>query len=486
MLPFPDTAYARLRLDPGAVPLLREHGASPPERVLQAIWLHQRLKRDELRSLDGQPIRILHPGFLSREGGPDFCGAVIQFGPAPARMGDVEVDIRAGGWTAHGHDRNPAFRNVILHVIWESGRPVCGAPPELAISDKLDAPLGELRLWLDSDLAGDMPDRFRGRCCRVLGELSAEKRGELLRDAAAVRLSGKGAQFQARARQAGWEQSLWEGLFGALGYKHNSWPMRRLAESRSRWDAPPATALQVQARLLGMAGLLPADLTRARASADGYVRRLWDQWWREQEEFADCALPASVWRFHGQRAANHPQRRLALAAHWVAAGGLVAKIERWCAEDACRSGRSAAASLLDVLRVDGDEFWSWHWTLRSARTSRPLPLLGPARATDLAVNVILPWIWIRAVEGRNADVQRAVEERYQGWPAAQDNAVLRLARERLWGGASRRAFRGAVEQQGCLQISRDFCNRSDAACRDCGFPRFVREFAGSDAVGLKG
>jgi hypothetical protein len=36
-----------------------------------------------------------------------------------------------------------------------------------------------------------------------------------------VRLRSKAAQFQARARQAGWEQSLWEGLFRGLGYKRN-------------------------------------------------------------------------------------------------------------------------------------------------------------------------------------------------------------------------------------------------------------------------
>jgi len=36
---------------------------SPPERLLQQIWHHQRLLRDELRTLDGQRVRIIHPGF---------------------------------------------------------------------------------------------------------------------------------------------------------------------------------------------------------------------------------------------------------------------------------------------------------------------------------------------------------------------------------------------------------------------------------------
>jgi hypothetical protein len=44
---------------------------------------------------------------------------------------------------------------------------------------------------------------------------------DLLHQAAHVRLQSKAAQFQARARRVGWEQSHWEGLFRAPGYKHN-------------------------------------------------------------------------------------------------------------------------------------------------------------------------------------------------------------------------------------------------------------------------
>src|SRR6185369_1059272 len=114
------TTYAEWRLRNGLVPILREDRESPPEALLQAIWQHQRLRRDELRTAaDGRPVRVLHPGFRSVEGGPDFRGAVVQFGDDPPRSGDVEVDVRPGGWRAHGHDRNPAFEKVILHVVWE-------------------------------------------------------------------------------------------------------------------------------------------------------------------------------------------------------------------------------------------------------------------------------------------------------------------------------------------------------------------------------
>ena len=308
-----------------------------------------------------------------------------------------------------------------------------------------------------------------------MSELSPEKLRELLLQAAQIRFRGKAAQFQARARQVGWEQTLWEGIFRALGYKHNVWPMQSLAENRERWFAPRTSPLALQARLLGLAGLLPADLTRAQASADSYLRHVWDHWWREREEFSDCILPRALWRFHGQRPANHPQRRIALAAHWLSANTLPAKIERWCTKKFA-DGEMAPA-LLEIFQIGPDEFWSWHWTIRSPRLKKPQPLLGASRVADLAVNVILPWLWIRALEGKNSDLQREIENRFNAWPAAEDNAVLRLARQRLLGNASRRTPSGsAAEQQGLIQIVRDFCDHSNAVCENCRFPELVRDW----------
>ncbi|TAK97822.1 MAG: DUF2851 family protein [Verrucomicrobia bacterium] len=467
--PLSDNFYARWRTRPGVGWSLREDAATPPERLLQAVWQHQRLHREHLKTLDGRPVRVLHPGFCSLEGGPDFRGAVIQIGDEPPRSGDVEVDLRSSGWRAHGHDRNPNFGNVILHVVWD-GDAKTGTPTTLALREVLDAPLAELSLWLDHELPS-LPENLRGKCCAPLRELTDEETTLLLHEAAHVRLQSKAAQLASRARAAGWEQALWEGLFRGLGYKHNVWPMQNLAESRPRWLRRGDSVLQLQARLLGVSGLLPAELNRP-ADGDGhYLRRVWDCWWRERDEFADCIFPRAAWHLHGIRPANHPQRRVAAAAHWLLAGDLPARLQKWCATE--RKDFQLADSLLEVLQVERDEFWSWHWTFRSTRLAKPQPLLGETRATDLAINVILPWLWTRAKEGRNDDVRREVERRYFAWPAAEDNSLLRLARQRLLG-TRRIAFRNAALQQGLLQIVRDFCNHSNAICEECRFPELVR------------
>ncbi|HEV2390956.1 MAG TPA: DUF2851 family protein [Verrucomicrobiae bacterium] len=499
-----DNFYAEARVRCGAVLVLQEDAQSPPERLLQRIWQHQRLLRDQLKTLDGQPLRILHPGFHNVESGPDFRGAVVQFGDEPARSGDVELDLRANGWHAHGHDRNPAFANVILHVVWDADPPAgpSSGRPVLLLRQVLDAPLGELSLWLGGEASSGLPEQWRGRCCAPLGGLKPAEQLELLHQAAQVRLRSKAAQFQARARQEGWEQALWEGLFRGLGYKHNVWPMQRLAELRPRWGliageeagrlgrdrvsgrgggggegGNPGRAQVMQARLLGLSGLLPVELKGGQAGTDRYVRGLWDSWWRERDGFAEAILPRGLWHLHGMRPANHPQRRLALASGWAAGGCVASRLEGWCAQEGPE--RAVGQKLHELLELAPDEFWSYHWTLSSRRLRKAQPLLGASRVTDLAVNVVLPWLWARALEGKAGGVQEGLEGRFMRWRAAQDNSVLRLARERLLGGAGLQSLPGAAAQQGLMQIVRDFCEHSNAVCDNCKLPALVKEmFAG--------
>ena len=501
--------YSQWRTSLRPYGILRENNL-PPEALLQNIWHHQRLLRDELKLTDGRAVRVLHPGFWNHGAGPDFREAVLQFGSEPPVTGDVEIDLQLSGWKAHGHDRNPNFKNVRLHVLWESAAGEKSLPT-LALRPFLDAPLVELALWLTTDAAQKYPEGLLGQCAGPLRDLSLTQLEQLLNEAALVRFERKAADLHARARQCGWEQSLWEGMLRALGYRHNVWPMQRVGELRGRLLAvgqapPPVTVHQapplgepagegardtnasrgrlahsgsssliaVQARLLGLSGLLPHDLTRQQRSADTYLRTVWDHWWRERDAFSDCALPKTLWKLNGLRPANHPHRRLALAAHWAGDAKLFKRIDQWFITT--QPDKALDESLLKCLQPEADEFWSRHWTLRSAAMPKPQPLLGATRATDLAINVILPWLWLRAREGGNAKLQAEAERRYFVWPAAEDNSVLRLARDRLLGGRRDVKLANAAMQQGVLQVVSDFCHHSNALCADCKFPELVKNW----------
>lgn len=496
--PIESNCYANWRLQCGKAFFLGEASLPVPEKLLQAIWHHQRLLRDQLKTLDGKTVRVLHPGFWNHEAGPDFRDAVVQIGDEPPKSGDVEIDVRVDGWKHHRHDTNPNFANVLLHVIWEAetsdscrvttGNPVAqlslptATIPTMALKTFLDAPLNELALWLGSDSAENLPPSSIGQCCAPLRDLPEKKLDELLRQAAFVRFQRKANDLQARARQSGWEQALWEGIFRALGYKQNVWPMQRLGEliPNAEGGARPAensqssvrrSAFHWQAWLFGISGLLPVQPDKGKA--DPYLRSIWDIWWRERDQSHDLIFPKNVWRFSGMRPANSPQRRLALASHWLADEMFFPRLEKWFTDPINEFARGHL--LVELLRVECDDFWSWHWGFNSVQLPQPQPLIGTARVFDLAINVILPWFWIRAVTGKNEVLQKRAEKIYFAWPAAEDNSALRRARQRLFGKTiAPRELRTAAAQQGLLQIVRDFCEHSNAICEDCRFPDLVR------------
>lgn len=218
-----DNFYADWRRQCRAL-ALHDGNAAPPEKLLQVIWLHQRLRRDVLQTVDGRPLCVLHPGFASAEGGPDFRGAVLKLGDEPPVAGDVEIDLHTSGWRAHGHHRNPNFKDVILHVVWQTGAPHSASAPSLPsatlpLDQFLDAPLPELALALENE--SGLPENLRGRCSAPLRELDEPQLAKILHAAATVRFENKAAAMLARARHSGWEPVLWENLFRALGYKHN-------------------------------------------------------------------------------------------------------------------------------------------------------------------------------------------------------------------------------------------------------------------------
>jgi hypothetical protein len=239
MFPASENFYAAWRSQFAVPQVLHDENDTPSERLLQAVWQHQRLRRDQLKTADGKTVRVFHPGFINVEGGPDFCNAVLQVGDEAPRSGDVEIDLHAGGWRVHGHDKNKNFQNVLLHVVWDEPKFAASenAPSVLSLKTVLDAPLAELSLSFENEPLRSLPKKLRGKCSAPLRELSEAQLAELLQAAAEIRFRSKVAAMLARAKSSGWEQALWENLFRALGYKHNTPIARKISKNCQNNDS---------------------------------------------------------------------------------------------------------------------------------------------------------------------------------------------------------------------------------------------------------
>ena len=229
------------------------------ERHVQAIWYDPSLRPAQLRTVRGGEVRVVDPGVWNLESGPDFCHAVLELGRDRRRVeGDVEVHLKPSDWTLHRHGDDPAYGNVIAHVVWYQGEMPDGLPPgciSVCIGSFLrvrnDFSLDEI------DVAAypyaKLPATERP-CERFFGK-NPDFGLEILREAGRRRLYIKARHLQNRFLRTGNpEQVFYEEVFAAFGYAKNSIPFRALAE-RLPLDELPASEEQACETLNSVASL---------------------------------------------------------------------------------------------------------------------------------------------------------------------------------------------------------------------------------------
>ena len=288
------------------------------ERHVQAIWYDGALRPASLHTTQGAPIEVLDPGEWNREAGPDFRHATIRVA-GRLMNGDVEVHLRPSDWRAHGHAQNPAYADVIAHVTWFVDAPADQAhanlPPgcvSICLGNAVRARPGfsPLEIDLSAYPYARPPTTQRPCAARFSGDWNAAE--ALLREAGRRRIALKAQQMAERFRATDRVQALYEALFAALGYKHNTFPFREVAQAIP-WHEVPANPAAAQVCYETVAGL--------KATAE------------------------TPWRLANVRPANAPARRLAAAARLFSQGPALRDQLMACAL-ATRKGQRTAIGIL--------------------------------------------------------------------------------------------------------------------------------------------
>ncbi|MDQ5979103.1 MAG: hypothetical protein QG602_2077 [Verrucomicrobiota bacterium] len=243
------------------------------ERVVQKIWLRQDFETHALRLADGRRLEIQRAGAWNLLAGPDFRGARLRIDGREV-AGDVEVHFRAGDWRAHGHDRDPAYDNVVLHVVMfppselhMTARSRRGEPlPTLVLLPWLNRGLEE---YASDDALENLTARDAAEKLAGLAVLPTDELRECLLQRARQRWEQKVRFAGLRVAKLGWTAAAHHTALEILGYRHNRAPMLAVAARYplAEWGT----------------GLAPDEVYR---------------------ELGDA------WQTQGVRPANHPLRRL--------------------------------------------------------------------------------------------------------------------------------------------------------------------------------
>ncbi len=374
-----------------------------PERLLGKLWAAKAGRK--LRTTDGRTLRVLYPGRPAPGHGPDFRDALLLLGGRRMR-GPVELHRTPAEWSAHGHDHDAAYADVVLHVVHaaEPAAPGLGLPTVVLDGDDARAPPAGAEAPL-----------------HALAACSEEDLRNALRRAGRARFREHTLAASAAAARDGVEQALYASILEALGYAENRAPFAELAgrlplerlRSIARAEPEGVRHEAVLTLLASCAGLAPASrCTRAGIEP----------------------MDASGWRSSGVRPASHPRRRLEAAAALVLMSipnGLRATLA-----EACAHGNRA---LVDALRM--------------RRAPEGTAVVGTGRAREIAVGAVLPALVADAAAQGDRRLARCANAAYDRFPALPDNTLTREARRLL--GARAQAMRlDACEHQGLMRLYR--------------------------------
>ncbi len=440
---------------------LREDSLGLSELELQSLWFAGAFGR-HFHSISGEPIEVVQFGHWNHSAGPDFVDAAVRIGSTLHR-GAIELDPEDRDWERHGHHENRDYESVVLHVFFERG---CERFFTRTLQHR-EVP--QLKLNLDdSDLEplDYLPaDAHLGRCSYAFKDLADDKIHRILKAAAQYRLERKSQRLARTTEIHGEDQALLQGMAEALGYQHNTFPLRVLSQ-RAPLSKLRAlhSALDVDALLFGLAGFLEGDrhVESKSAVTTTYQRELWSRWWHQRDGGSAPSSGRLPWKTSAVRPQNHPQRRLGALTHLAAS---------WKPFRELALGPSfAGAELEKFLKSLSHPYWDHHYTLKAA-TAKPLALIGASRARDAVVNQILPLRLPRDPQDTWTQLQKI--------PALQSNEKVRRAATRLFGEHPRQEnfLQKAYHQQALLQIYDDFCLFDASGCEDCPFPEQLKKMA---------
>lgn len=397
--------------------------AGEPETAMQRRWARAELPA-WFSSETGERLRLLYPGTWNHGPGPDFRAARLVAESGAALLGDVELHRRERDWVAHGHDSDPAYVEVVLHVVGRGGAPGPGASPRNRSGTE---PSRVVVLPLSGSACAAVPRAARLPCHDVVrrgGRAAVEARleqlaVERLRRKAALLRKAHGSRWSGRAVSP--DDVAYHALMGALGQGDDRAAMERLALELPLAELQGLDREAISARLLGEA---------ERLQRESLIR----------------------WQRRG-RPSNRPAARIQAAAALLA--GLLPELALGLAGLAELEPRQALAAL---------------------RVPR---LVGSARALQLLVDCCYPLALalpdLAVVPGLKrsvgpAQAERRLVRRWLDLPQATYQRTASL-RARLTD-QGHRSWRNAASQA-LLGLQADYCRLG--GCAVCPLGRLARE-----------
>ena len=411
------------------------------EKLYHYLWMSRMFGR-KLTDADGAEVEVIDPGRHNTDSGPDFFNSKIKIG-GTEWAGNVEIHVRASDWFRHGHDSDPAYDNVILHVVGLSDRRIHRPDGSLVPQAEIAMPEGFYRTFLSLSSGIDSV-----RCGNMLAGLAVT---DWLESLSVERIQTKGERVAAILETTGfdWEQACFVMIARALGFGLNGEPFELLARSlplrvlHHHSDNP----LQLQALLFGQAGMLDSSLH----IFDEYYQLLCREYYFLARKYGLRPMRGSMWKYARTRPQNFPHRRIAFLSKACEGGfAMFSKMT------GCGSDIDALRGLFS-WRLDG--YWHDHFSFDTEARSAA-DTLSEASVTLLIINAVAPLVYAYGSMRGDYDMAERALDILSMLPA-ENNSITRE-----WGALGMRAS-DALRSQALIHLRKEYCDT-----RKCLYCRF--------------
>ena len=411
------------------------------EDFLHYVWKYQKLTSLELQTVKGETISILHPGYYLETAGPDFFNAQIIIANQKW-AGNIEIHVKSSDWYLHNHERDTAYNNVILHVVWEHDSDVF-AP------NNQEIPVVELRNYVNKELLFSYKNLIAQKswiyCENQIQEVNSFVVSNWQERLFFERLERKSQYVfdNLVVTQNDWESVLFLLLAKNFGLNTNGVSFFKIAQSIPfSVIRKEASDLQnLEALFFGMAGLLDYD------KEDTYFKDLQFRFYYLLQKYAIERVNIEPLQFFKHRPDNFPTIRLAqFASLYHQEKHLFSKI----------TYEFSLPLLYERFAVTTSEYWQTHYQFDKISPKKSKKLTK-SFIDLLLINTIIP-IQFAYAKNQGKEITEELIALMQSLDS-EKNAIL--DKFKSIGISTKNAF----EAQTLLQLKSEYCNK--CRCLDC-------------------
>lgn len=344
------------------------------EDYLQHAWLFSNFNTSDLKTIENEKIRVIEKGTLNHNSGPDFLNAKIEL-ENTLWVGHVEVHIKSSMWNQHKHQLDPAYNNVVLHVVLENDAQIMNQNgdtiPVLELKNRLNN--DHYQKYFDHiSLATVFP------CSSQLKQIETFKINNWFHRLALERLVAKVDQIikLLEKLKGDWDHLMYVYLSRTLGMKVNQNAMEYLVlNTPFRIIQKESFSLfSIEALLFGQSGLL-------KNQKDKYVVELAEEYFYLKQKYGLQDMSGVEWKFSRMRPANFPTLRIAqLAALFNQFHNLFSLIR----------DKEKNHIIFEVLNPEVSSYWNNHYRFGS-ESKRQTGRIGVQLKNAIVTNVIAPF-----------------------------------------------------------------------------------------------